>query len=637
MKVLNLILSLWLISSIANAQNYSAEQIPASLKNRAHAVVRDSKTIIDMRSPENVLVSISKAITVLNKNGDRQAQLALFYDKNIAIKSAKGEIYDEFGKQISKFSLSNFKDESAINDFSLFEDSRVKYYIPQVNTYPYTIVYQYEIRNKQNLIIPEWRPVPGFDVSVEKSSYQFICNPTDEIRVYPRNYKGKVEEILLEKQKSMTWEVEGITAIKHEPYSPNPDTYLTSIKVAPKNFSYYNFKGNYTDWQGLGKLSYDYLLKDRRVLPLETVQLIKDLVKDETSDKAKAKKIYEYFQKKTRYISVQIGIGGFQPIKATEVDRLGYGDCKALVNYMQALLEAVGIESYYCVVEAGDEKTDLLPSFASMEQGNHIILCLPLNGDTTWLECTSQDAPFGYLGSFTDDRWVLACTKEGGKLIKTPKFDAAKSQQIRTADLSISKTGNISGNLVTEFNGSQFDNHYFLIKKSPAEKQKQLKYLYDINNIEFTAIDLKADNETETPLFTEKLAVTIANYGTATSERISFAPNVFNLKRTVPSVRNRALPLDLKRGYTDIDSISFQLDESITPIFLPKIMNAESKFGKYSAEIKMKDGKLFYYRKLVMKDGVFEPSDYEAFENFVNKVADNDRIRVTLTLKKSKD
>jgi len=73
------------------------------------------------------------------------------------------------------------------------------------------------------------------------------------------------------------------------------------------------------------------------------------------------------------------------------------------------------------------------------------------------------------------------------------------------------------------------------------------------------------------------------------------------------------------------------------PVFLPKKMDLECKFGKYTAEIKMKDGKLFYYRKLVMEDGIFEPSDYEAFEDFVNEVAANDRIRVTLALKKSKE
>jgi len=627
-----LIVFLSLIVSIGKAQNYNSETIPASLKNRANAVIRDQNTIVDMRSPENVLINISKAVTVMNKGGDIYGQLVLFYDKNISIKSVKGEIYDEFGKQTGKFSLSNMKDESAVNDFSLFEDSRVKYYIPQINTYPYTIVYQYEIRNKQNLIIPQWRPVPGFDVAVEKSNYQFVSNPKDEIRIYATNYKAEPEEEINEKQKSLFWKVDNINAIKHEVYSPNQESYFTSIKVAPKNFSYYNFKGNYSDWEGLGKLSYDYLLKDKRALLPETIMQIKDLVKDETNDKAKAKKIYEYFQQKTRYISVQIGIGGFQPIKASEVDRLGYGDCKGLVNYMQALLEVAGIESYYCVVEAGEEKTSLIPSFASMEQGNHIILCLPLNGDITWLECTSQDAPFGYLGSFTDDRWVLACTKDGGKLLKTPKFEALSSIQNRKAELTLSKDGMVDGKVTTQFNGSQFDNHYSLIHKSATEREKQLKRIYDINNIEFKGIELAANKDI--PVFHEKLDVNISNYATVNSDKIFLTPNLFNIKRSAPSVRNRTQPLDLKRGYIDIDSISFSLDESIIPIILPKSLKLDTKFGVYELEVKMQDKKLIYYRKLLMKDGLFTASDYEGYEKFVNDVADNDRLRLALSLRK---
>ncbi|WP_166334233.1 DUF3857 domain-containing protein [Sphingobacterium chungjuense] len=632
MRVL-LLVSIFLYSiSTALPQDYSAEHISASLKNRAHAIIRDSKTVIDMRSAKDVSITIQKTITVLNKNGDKYGALALFYDKNTAIKSAKGEIYDEFGKLITKFSLNNFKDESAVSDFSLFEDSRVKYYTPQVTSYPYTIVYNYEVRNKQNLIIPEWKPVPDFGVAVAKSSYQFVCNPSDEVRVHTRNYTGVVEEVKNEKQKSLTWEIENTWAIRNEVYAPNRDTYFTSIKVAPKNFTYYNFRGAYDDWQGLGQLCYDYLLKDKRVLPPETIKTILNLVEKETSEKEKAKKIYDYFQKKTRYISVQIGIGGFQPIKASEVDRLGYGDCKALVNYMQALLEVVDIPSYYCVVEAGDEKNDLLQSFASMEQGNHAILCLPLENDTTWLECTSQDAPFGYLGSFTDDRWVFAYTKEGGKLLKTPKFDAEMSTQVRDAELILSKNGRISGNLTTNFQGAQFDNHFSLVKKSPTEKEKHLKYLYDINNLEFTSIDLSADNDV--PLFIEKLGISIENYGNITDDRISFFPNLFNVQRTIPSVRNRSLPFEIKRGYIDTDSIYITFDEEIVPLIIPKQVNLESKFGSYKLIAKLVEGKLFYCRKLLIKDGIFPAEDYESYENFMQEVANNDKLRLTLSLKR---
>ncbi len=632
MRGVSLIGLLFLATLISKAQVYSVETIPAPLKNRANAIVRDNKTIIDMKSADNVVLTVSSVITVLNKSGEKYGHLALFYDKNTSIKGVKGEIYDEFGKQISKFSLSNFKDESAVNDFSLFEDSRVKYYIPQVSSYPYTIVYNYEVRNKQNLTIPQWRPVPGFDISVEKSSFQFLQSPADEVRIHATNYQKAPEETNSEKQKGLSWSVQDIKALKKEAYAPNPESYFPSIRIAPKNFNYYNLKASYTDWQGLGKITYDHLLKDRQALPPETITLIKDLVKDESSDRAKAKKIYEYFQKKTRYISVQIGIGGLQPIKASEVDKLGYGDCKGLVNYMQSLLNVVGIESYYCVVEAGDDKTDLIPSFASMEQGNHIILCLPLNGDTTWLECTSQDAPFGYLGSFTDDRWVLACTKNGGKLMKTPKFEASSSRQIRSAKLSLTKNGTVEGVVNTTFDGSQFDNHYYLIYKSATEREKALKYIYDINNIEFNEISLSANKDI--PLFIEKLGVSIDRYGNANNERLQLSPNLFNVKRTVPSVRNRTLPLELKRGYTDIDSITFTLGEGIVPIVVPKVIKTESKFGTYESEIKMLDGQLIYSRKLVMKDGVFSANDYEAFESFVNEVANYDSIKLTLALKK---
>lgn len=632
MRLVSLIGLLCLVTFLSKAQVYSVEAIPASLKNRANAVVRDNKTIVDMKSPDNVVLTVNSVITVLNKSGEKYSNLALFYDKNTSIKSVKGEIYDEFGKQITKFSLNNFKDESAVNDFSLFEDSRVKYYIPQISSYPYTIVYSYEVKHKQNLIIPQWRPVPGFDVSVEKSSFHFLRSPTAQIRIHTVNYQGAPpEELYHENQKSLYWSVEGVNAIKKEAYAPNPDTYFPSIKIAPVHFNYYHLRGSYNDWQGLGKITYDHLLKDRQRLSTETVFFINDLIKDEPSERAKAKKIYEYFQKKTRYISVQIGIGGLQPINASEVDRLGYGDCKALVNYMQSLLNVAGIESYYCVVEAGDEKTDLISSFASMEQGNHIILCLPLKGDTTWLECTSQDAPFGHLGSFTDDRWVLACTKDGGKLMKTPKFEALTSLQIRNAKLSLNKSGTVKGAVNTTFKGSQFDNHSYLMSKSVVEREKALKYIYDINNIEFSEIALSANKDI--PLFTEKFIVDIDRYATINNGKLQLSPNMFNIKRSVPSSRNRILPLELKRGYTDIDSIAFVLGEGIIPVIIPRTLKTESKFGSYEAEIKMLDGQLFYSRKLTMKDGTFSAEDYEAFENFVNEIANYDSIRFTLALK----
>src|SRR5690606_36657738 len=135
-----------------------------------------------------------------------------------------------------------------------------------------------------NLIIPQWQPLPDFGVSLEKASYQFICGPTDQLRVHAVNYKGNPEEKVTVKQKTLQWKIENIPAIKKEPYSPNIDTFLPAIRVAPLDFAYYNFKGSYSNCEELGKLSYDYLLKGRTSLPVETQLKIKELVKDETNN-----------------------------------------------------------------------------------------------------------------------------------------------------------------------------------------------------------------------------------------------------------------------------------------------------------------------------------------------------------------
>lgn len=632
---LSLLALITLVSySVSFAQdNYDAELIPAALKSRANATIRNEETIVDMRSPDNVMYSVKQAITVLNKNGDDNARLVLFYDKSTAIKSIKGEVYNEFGKLINKFSQSDFKDESAVQGFSLFEDNRVKHFLPAVNSYPYTVVYTYEIRNKQNLIIPDWTPKPASDVSVEKSSYTFICKPTDQFKLKTQNLQNIVEEKVDDKQKILVWKVSNLTGMKPEPYSPFKDTYQTFVKIAPQQFSYFNYKGNYTNWQELGKWYYDNLLKNRNTLPIATVEAVKDLIKDEKSDKDKARKIYQYLQDKTRYISIQVGIGGFQPYTAADVDRLGYGDCKALVNYMQSLLNVAGIESYYCVVQAGSEKKSLDPTYASMNQGNHIILCMPLKGDTTWLECTSQKIPFGFLSDFTDDRYVLACTPDGGKLLKTPKYSTESNLQVRKANLIITANGSVNGTVKTIFSGAQYDNHEEIIDKPFTEQQKLLKESYNIDNINFDKIGYAQLKDIQ-PNITENLTLNIRNYCAINNNKMFIVVNAFNIKGTIPEVRNRTMPIYLNRGYTDIDTIVYQLPENVIALAEPINKSLISEFGSYLSSTVVEGNKLTYYRKFVLDEGTFSAEKYEQFSKFITDVNIADNLKLWLNLKK---
>jgi len=315
-------------------QNYETALIAKDMLPYASAVIRDKVVNVEVKDLDNTTYHIKTAITVLNKNGENAAEITVFYNKSNPIKNIKGVVLNEFGKQISKFSESDFHDESAVHDFSLFEDERVKHYMPPVTQYPYTLVYELDIKSKQTLNFDDWSPNNSPATSVEKSTYTFTCKPDFNIRYKEINMPAKAV-VGSDKAglKTYTWQVNNLKAFRPEPYSPDKESYLPQVKIAPEKFEYERIKGSFTNWQELGKWEYDKLLLNRQNIPPQTADHINSITNGITDPKLKAKKVYEYMQAKTHYISIQVGIGGYQPFLAADVDNLNYGDCKGLVIF----------------------------------------------------------------------------------------------------------------------------------------------------------------------------------------------------------------------------------------------------------------------------------------------------------------
>jgi hypothetical protein len=622
---------LLLIANITLAQeDFSAATIPKNLLPYASAIVRYKEETTEVKSLDNTTYRVKAAITVLNKNGNDAAHIFIWHDKSVTIKYAKGVVYDAYGKKVSKFSEKDFSDVSAANDFSLFEDSRVLHFIPAVTVYPYTIEYEYEVRLKQSLNFPDWEPNREPGVAIEKSSYTFICKPDFNIRYKETNLPTKAAISNTSGVNTYNWSVSNIKAIKDEPYSPNAFTYESNVKIAPEKFSYQGIDGTFTNWSELGKWFYDKLLINRDELLPQTKVYIKELTKDITDPKLKAKKIYEYMQQKTHYISIQVGIGGYQPFKAGDVDKLNYGDCKALVNYTQALLKVVDIPSYYCMVEAGGNKSSMLADFASMDQGNHVILCIPFKNDTTWLECTNQKIPFGFLGDFTDDRTVIACTPQGGVLLRTPKYSAQNNLQVRKSNFTINDKGELTGDMETIFKGVQYDNRESLINTSKTEQIKALANIYPINNIEVETVSFKQDKSSQ-PVTIELLKLSARDYASGNANKLYFQVNSVNRTgRTPREVSNRQTNFYINEGFTDDDEINYTIPAGYRLEKTPLNISVSKPFGNYSAKVSLKGDKLVYTRKMQLIDGTYDKSTYQDFVDFYQRVVDADNYSVTL-------
>ena len=264
---------------------------PKELLPYASAVIRNKEETVEVKDLDNVIKRVKEVVTVLNKNGDDFAHIVVYHDKMEIIKYIKGAVYNGSGKQIGKFSERDFDDESAAHDFSLFEDARLKHYLPAITEYPYTIAYEYEVHLKQSLNLPKWEPGPFLGAAVEKSTYKFICNPDFNIRYKQINIQGKVNiQEGAGHSNICFWMSENLKAIKDEPYSPFYKSYSTSVQIVPEKFSFYGINGTFTNWKDLGKWEYDKLLANRCELPPETIEHIKEFTRDINDPKLKGKK-----------------------------------------------------------------------------------------------------------------------------------------------------------------------------------------------------------------------------------------------------------------------------------------------------------------------------------------------------------
>jgi len=469
--VIFVFLSLSTLSIAQDASLLEVSTIPFKLRIKSNAVVRFSHQKIDISSVKNLNESNRRIITVLNQEGINDVKAYLNYDSNITIKKLEATIYDELGNKIKKIRKSDFVDVSAVSDFSLYEDSRVKYLKYTPISYPFTVDFISETSTSNTAYIPLWYPLEGYYISTEYSKYEVIYNSSLEIKTKEKNLE-KYSISKIDYDGGLVFEAQNLLSIKPESYSPNFRDFSPSVKVALKEFYYEGYLGQTNDWDSLGKWMYDELLIDRTVLSEESKSKIKQLVEGIEDPIEKAKIVYNYVQNHTRYISVQEGIGGIQPEFASNVDALKYGDCKGLTNYTKALMDAAGVKSHYTRVNASRTPTDVDRDFVTfVGQTNHVILNIPNENNDIWLECTSQTNPFGYTAGFTDDRDVFVLTPDGGKIVHTTVYPTEDNLQSTKAIINLANDGSISGDVTIKTYGYQYGLHEG-VQNQPLRDQK---------------------------------------------------------------------------------------------------------------------------------------------------------------------
>lgn len=609
--------------------DFSSLSIPENLKEDANSVIRFENFAIEIKSQREMLISYQTAITVYNDLGDEHANLTIHYDKRRTINDVKATIYDSKGAIVKKIKKSDFKDYSAYDGISLFNDNRLIHYNHIPISYPYTIYFEYEINTSNTAFIPDWILNGSYSQSVKLAKFSLKYPPSIVLFKSEENFKG-FEITKAERLGFLSYEIKDLAALKREPHTPALYDFLPTVKFGLSKFNLEGVDGEALNWKEFGKWYYDNLIQNTLELPEATKLKIKSLTANTSDPVEKAKIVYEYVQNKVRYISIQVGIGGFKPMFASDVDRLGYGDCKALTNYTAALLKEVGVASYHTLIYGG-EKRNLNQNIAS-PQGNHMILYVPIANQEIWLECTDQKSPFAEIGDFTDDRDALVLSPDGGVIRHTKVYKTEGNLQTTKGSYAIDSEGNITADVYIESTGTQYNDN---LLKNDGKSQKELdiifkKYLSNINNIKFSKIEVF--NNKEAFKFEEKLAFTATNYGVLSGTQLLIPMNAFNNNSDAPArIRDRKLPFGISMNFMDIDEVKIALPTQLKIEYIPEKVELNTKFGTYSIEvIKIDAYSYLFKRKLKIVAGNYQKEDYEPYRNFRKEIAKHDNSKIIL-------
>jgi transglutaminase-like putative cysteine protease len=613
-------------TAFAKDIKYPVNAIPEALKKNAHVVVREDETIFKIHSRKSATVHVHYVATIMNSNGKDYAEREIYYDKLSKVSGLKAIAYDANGEVIKRLKPGDIRDRSAFDGVTLFSDNRVKEIDLTQSGYPYTIDVEYDIDYNFLLFIDGSTVASEENVSVQRFVYQLIYPTELKPRYQAQNISQKpLIEAHGAGMESVTWILTDVPPITIEPLSPRTKQ-IQQIVAAPTIFEMEGYSGSMANWQDLG-MWLKTLNAGRDQLPDEARKKVHSLVKGLTTNEEKAKVIYEYLQSKTRYVGIQLGIGGFQPFEAGTVDQTGYGDCKALSNYMVAMLKEVGVPAYYTMIMAGS-RTNIDPTFPKTM--NHIIVGVPNGRDTLWLECTSQTNPFGYIGTFTDNRYGLMITEKGGELRRTKYYPQELNVQSTVADVDLDLTGNAKAKVVTNYRGLEYENDglSFILNHSAEDQKKWLEKNTQISSFNLGTFSFTNKKE-KVPTAVVKMDLTLNKYASLSNKRIFMTPNLMNRSSFIPEkVENRKTPFVLGRAYTHIDTIRYHIPENIYPEFLPSDTKLTSRFGTYESGFKLEQGSLIYIRKMTRKDGEFPAEAYQELIDFykgVNK-ADNTKL-----------
>lgn len=596
-----------------------------------HSVVQNYDARLEINSEDHAIYHLRTVTTVMNTDARDAGRMVLPYGGFQEIRSVNGGLYSRDGRLIRKLENNDATDIAITGNYNLYDDTRLKIFELYHNEYPYTVVYDYEIELSGLLNLPDFLPQDR-NQYVEQAQLKVTIPEDLKLNYHILNSNTEVTEILDDGDSVLVWEMNELKPIEKEPLGQSYLEKVPRILLAVESFKIAESRGKLDSWDSFGQWYYS-LSKGRNKLPESVKQEVRSIYNNADNRQEGIRALYEYMQDKTRYVSIQLGIGGWQPFEAGYVEERRYGDCKALTNYMQAILEYAGVESYPVLVRNGIGEPEIITEFPS-QQFNHVILWVP-GKDTVWLESTSQSLPYNYIGYSNSNRYGLAVTPDSSFLIKTPTYDHQKNTLDNRTVIHLDSNGNAKIDIQSTYSGYYLDELLGgVAQKSDSERQRWIYKQFTLNSFQLRQTDFSdVDSRKKSP----ELHFEIYNpgYATRTGSRLFIPVNKLNRwDYEFPDLdKERKEKIDFGYRFREEDQSVIRVPNGFDIEAIPSSIELDTDFASYNLQINTGEGDwIEIVRVLEVSRKVLSADKYDELLSFFAEVRSNDQKNIVFKI-----
>lgn len=591
-------------------------------------VVLDDSIYVEASSTD-CNVTHRRVVLIPDKKSSSAAEWGYVCDKNIKLKSFSAVFTTEDGKVLQKVKKGGLQMTELSS--SLADESYTYFLNDFPPVYPQIVTMEWTVTNHNGVIsYPLFSPMDDYGEQVRRASYTIRCSSDNPCRYRMVN----CDALLKQGKLSVTQQSDGsvktvfnqLPSIKQEDCALPLFKQLPMVFFAPSDFSYLGTQGKLDTWRNFGLWEYG-LLQGRGDLPESMRQKVHEMTDAMPGKRDKIARLYQYLYDNTRYVSIQLGIGGYQPIKAADVATAGFGDCKGLSNFMIALLREAGIPAIYAGIST--KYADLLKDFPNLNQMNHAIVCVPMEKDSLWLECTNARIPLGYVHEEIAGHDALLVTADGGKVVRLPQYADAENMQKATVQLALDPKGKVSMTCNVKATNRQYEAFMPLVLVDANRRQREL-----LASIYFPGAQvetLKMEEAKGKAEINTLLKATSDRYANVSSKRMFIHLNPLKADyENISSDENRQSSFELDYGYCDEEDVTLDLPEGYRVEAMPADKEITSKFASFKLTFKQEGNRLHALYRLVMHRGVYEAKEYQDFVKTKNAIAKAYRQQVVI-------